>query len=261
MTLHHGYKEGLLVALCASGIAGLFALATLSTFAPAWIFLLEYWLPLWLMGWMLCRTGSINWTLQAVALFAGVIVLGMHVFIGDIVAWWREFLEFNIFTILKQAGIHVEVDDIDSVAALMTGIMTLGILFLMFSSLFLARSWQAALYNPGGFKKEFSEIHFSRRIALFAVALLGMVFLLPSQLANVGSDLFWIIIALSVLQGLAVMHFIFDRYKTHSYVIFLFYISFLFFLPQLMIMIATLGYLDIWLNFRPKIALSSNSNK
>ena len=254
VTLRHGYRDGLMVILGASLITGVFVYLSLASISPLWMFVFEYWLPLCFFCWVLDRTNSLSLTIQLAGIVAVLMVVGMHLFIGDVVAWWIDVLENDVLSVLKEAGLLIEIDKIERIAGLMTGVVTFGMLFICCSSLFIARSWQAALFNPEGFRKEFLALRFDVRLGWVTFSLVGLTFVFSGNvIAMMSADLLWIVVALTFLQGLAIVHYSFNHYQTHALLMAIFYLALIFFLPQLVIVLAVLGYTDLWLDFRKRI--------
>ena len=70
------------------------------------------------------------------------------------------------------------------------------------SALFLARKWQAALYNPGGLRSEFDQI----RLPVASSLMLGVMVLLGESLGDDYYFLSQVAIPVLVFTGLALVH-------------------------------------------------------
>lgn len=91
--------------------------------------------------------------------------------------------------------------DTEMMAALVIGGATgLVVLLAGIACLALARSWQAGLYNPGGFREEFHALRLSRKQLLLLIALmvLGVVLAVPAA-----SLLAWVPL---LVAGVALVH-------------------------------------------------------
>lgn len=91
--------------------------------------------------------------------------------------------------------------DTEMMAALVIGGATgLVVLLAGIACLALARSWQAGLYNPGGFREEFHALRLSRKQLLLLIALmvLGVVLAAPAA-----SLLAWVPL---LVAGVALVH-------------------------------------------------------
>lgn len=114
------------------------------------------------------------------------------------------------------------------------------------SCLVLARWWQAALYNPGGFKQEFQALRLEPG---FAILLTGLMI---AGLADMEPLDAWISIMSipPMLAGLALMHYVTSHKKLSSSWLVIGYLLVFFFMPAL----ALVGLADSVLNVRKRIA-------
>ncbi len=121
---------------------------------------LMQWGPVYFLALVLRRSVSWAWTLQAGAAFGACIVLIVLLGVPDIEAIWREALEILFKTAFEQSGLSEE--EISAILAQAAHWMTGGLVaftaLLALLSLILARAWQAALFNPGGFGEEFRAL-------------------------------------------------------------------------------------------------------
>ncbi len=113
----------------------------------------------------------------------------------------------------------------------------------------LARSWQAGLYNPGGFRKEFHALRLSPPIAVLCAVtmVLGPMLGLNSMLLAwaAGTPLF--------LTGLALVHGIVGLKKLSGNWLAMFYVALILLGPSLMILLVVLAFVDSWLDIRRRI--------
>ena len=106
-------------------------------------------------------------------------------------------------------------------------------------ALFLARSWQAGLFNPGGFQKEFHALSLGRNAALVCVLVIVLSVVQNGQLA--GAVAFVVIFAFFI-QGLAVSHSLVKQRGMHRFWLYGIYV--LLFIPHTMLLLAALGLAD-----------------
>ncbi|MBE0484978.1 hypothetical protein [Marinobacter sp.] len=113
----------------------------------------------------------------------------------------------------------------------------------------LARAWQAGLYNPGGFRKEFHALRLSPAIAVVCVItmVMGPVLGLNSMLLvwAAGTPLF--------IAGLAVVHGAVGRKQWSGNWLAMFYIALVLLGPSLMMLLLVLAFVDSWLDIRGRI--------
>jgi hypothetical protein len=110
----------------------------------------------------------------------------------------------------------------------------------------LARSWQAGLYNPGGFRKEFHSLRLSPvvsvvcAVTMLAGPVLGLNAMLLAWVA--GTPLF--------LAGLALVHGVAGRKELSGQWLVLFYVALALLGPSLMILLIVMAFVDSWLYIR-----------
>jgi len=113
----------------------------------------------------------------------------------------------------------------------------------------LARSWQAGLYNPGGFRSEFHALRLTPVFALICVAIMvggSVIGLNPMLMGWVGAfPLF--------LAALALIHGFVGRKGLSGQWLVVFYLALVFLGPSLMILLLVLAFVDSWLDIRGRI--------
>ncbi|MEQ5836852.1 hypothetical protein [Marinobacter sp. NFXS9] len=115
--------------------------------------------------------------------------------------------------------------------------------------LILARSWQAALYNPGGFRSEFHALRLSRPVAVLCVAIMFGAPLLGMNTALVS----WAAAVPLMFAGLAMIHGIVGVRNMSIQWLVLFYLALVLLSPSLMLLLLILAFVDSWLDFRGRL--------
>lgn len=119
-------------------------------------------------------------------------------------------------------------------------------------SVFIARSWQAQLFNPGAWREEFHQLRMNPR---FMVVLLSLVAILPA--IGIDSTLFMMIAIVPVLVcGIALVHGVIGKKQMGGHWLFGFYISAVMLFPTVLMLLAFLAMLDSLVNFRSRIQAS-----
>jgi hypothetical protein len=137
----------------------------------------------------------------------------------------------------------------------MTGAFAAALVAQLLFGLFIARWWQALLYNPGGFGEEFRDLRLGRP---FGVIVLLLLALLPfGDGASLTANLLLIPGVLLLLQGLAVAHQVRALKQARQAWLVGLYILMILFMPQTLILIACVGLVDIWADIRSRIAPSA----
>lgn len=106
-------------------------------------------------------------------------------------------------------------------------------------ALFLARYWQAGLFNPGGFQQEFHGLSLGRNAAIACVIVMTMAIGQGGQLANA---IVMVVIFAFFIQGLAVVHALVKQRGMHRYWLHGIYV--LLMLPHTLLLLAALGLAD-----------------
>ncbi|MBB5322712.1 hypothetical protein [Marinobacter oulmenensis] len=113
----------------------------------------------------------------------------------------------------------------------------------------LARAWQAGLYNPGGFRKEFHSLRLSPVIAILCAVtmVIGPVLGLNSLLLAwaAGTPLF--------MAGLGLVHGVVGKKQWSGQWLVVFYIAMLLLGPSLMMLLLVMAFVDSWLDIRRRI--------
>lgn len=113
----------------------------------------------------------------------------------------------------------------------------------------LARAWQAGLYNPGGFRKEFHALRLSPAIAVVCAVtmVMGPVLGLNSMLLAwaAGTPLF--------IAALGLVHGVVGRKQLSGNWLVMFYLALVLLGPSLMLLLLVLAFVDSWLDIRGRM--------
>jgi len=262
VTLHHGTKEGMLVV-----VSSWFASSVLSYFLFSDVlvgsgFALVLWAPIWLLAVLLRSSRSLALVVQVALLLAFVAVGYFYLSFADPVEHWMKMLREPMQMLLQNSEVKVDTPEFEkllqSVAQWMTAVLTAGFFLQLVMALFIARWWQAVLYNPGGFGEEYRAMQYPQWLALLAAPLL-IWFMLgepPEWLGAIAT----LLIAAYFLQGLAVAHALLKHLNAHVVWITGVYVLLLLALPYVMTALAMTGFTDAWMNFRKNVQSSANDD-
>ncbi|MFL1454490.1 hypothetical protein ACJO5Y_08620 [Marinobacter sp. GN3S48] len=165
--------------------------------------------------------------------------------LDDLVRTGVSFYEQYNAEVARSLGDELETVIRDTMSASMAGTyLVTGVAMTM-----LARSWQAGLYNPGGFRKEFHAFRLSPVVAvLCAVTMVVGPFLgLNAMLLG------WAGGMPLLVAGLALVHGLVGRKNLSGQWLVLFYIALVLTAPSLMILLVFLAFVDSWLDIRGRI--------
>lgn len=195
------------------------------------------------LSYLLRVTESWEFTLVA-AIVIGVCVeiyLRIQPAVLDVV-----FLQFDaMLTTSNIEGIQPE-----QYRELLTSLIGAVYMFLAIVLLMLARWMQAALYNPGGFQKEFHGLRIERKVAML---LLGLMLLANFGVLVPESWVLYLILPL-MFSGLALIHAVVARKKLSTMWLTALYAFLL--LPVVAQLLVLLALVDSWYNFRARLKSS-----
>ncbi len=252
VTLRHGSREGLLVMGIAALLIMLPALFSGGAGLVA-VFAAVVWLPVWVLAVVLRQTVSLPVTILAAALLGVVCVMVIHGLLADPAQWWRAKLEM-LQPVLAEAGWKAE--DIEAnlttLSGAMTAMLAAAVMMTPLISLFIARWWQALLYNPGGWRDEFQQLRLPHQLVWVAAAVVVAAWFAGGFLQAIAADLLVIALLLYLLQGLSVAHaLVRQRGLNVGWLVGLYVLMLL--LPQTTMVVAGLGFTDVWLDYRSRI--------
>ncbi len=208
VTLRQGSGEGLRVMIVAGLLVALAALALFGRIGIAAAFIVLTWLPLWLAASGLRRVGDQG---QAIAVLGGTVAVYavlIRATLEDVDGFWRERLQVLASSVKAEGGQFLSVEELSLVANVMHEASLVIVSSALVAMLLLARWWQAALYNPGGFGVEFRKLVLPRWISpvAAAVAVAGLVAAARAAEQGIAGDLMIVLVILFAVQGLAVTH-------------------------------------------------------
>ncbi|OUR74295.1 DUF2232 domain-containing protein [Methylophaga sp. 41_12_T18] len=253
-TLRIGPKEGIKVVAAATVIFTLLAGFLLGQFYIAGAFLLSSWLPVLVVSLLLGYTRSLAVSLLAASGLGILVVLGTHIVLSDPTMWWQQILIPFFEVIAQQPGWQFDQqqtqDLIVRLSGMMTGLIAAGLSANVMFGLLIGRAWQAKLFNPGGFASEFYQLKLGKQAAIVTIVLM-VISVLPVQGSlSLVVDCLPIALTVFALQGLAVIHAIVKQQQKQKFWLIAVYVLLVMMMPQMVVILATLGVLEQWMNFR-----------
>ncbi|MGR9051013.1 MAG: DUF2232 domain-containing protein [Gammaproteobacteria bacterium] len=259
VTLRRGASEGVWVSFSSLIAVSLLGLILFGNYQLTLFLGMVMWLPIWVISVVLRE--SRNFSLAIVtAMSIGILgVLFLYLYHGDPASMWYEHLQQMFKPMLESMQLQAANEKADleqfleRYSHVMTGVVASGfVLYELVFSLFIARWWQAVLFNPGGFKQEYLSLHSQRWLAaatllVIATGLSGFGFV-----SETASNVAVVLILLYMLTGAAVLHFILAGTKSGHFWIPALYVALI--IPHVMMLVAVIGLADTWLNFRNKFS-------
>ncbi|QGU32895.1 DUF2232 domain-containing protein [Thermochromatium tepidum] len=251
VTLRQGARPGMLLLGTSTLASGLIAWLALGSPLIGLGLLLVLWVPIWGLAIILRSTRALNLTVQLAALGGIVVVLVVRLIVNDPESYWRELIEPLRQSLLNDGLVEAEASEVlfARLTQWMTGAFATALVLQYLASLFLARSWQARLYNPGGFGAEFRALRVGSPVGWLFVLVLAWG--LVAQ--GLALDLIPILGLLLFLQGLAVIHHLHELRKVHQGWLVALYVLLVFFMPQMVLLLISLGLIDLWADIRARV--------
>ncbi len=253
VTLRKGAYDGLYISFIAALVMAVLAYVILGSGAIALLFVVMVWMPVWVLAVVLRRMMHLPWSIYIAAGMACIVPIVVHGMLNDPVAWWLEQLA-NIFQqTLRESTVSADPDDVqlmlEMIASSMTGMVAGAVFVSLICSLFLGRWWQAALYNPGGFREEFVSLKMDRRVAIVALVIivLAMIISHPGELF---SDLTFVVITACSLFGLAMVHDWVEKTHANAAWLVAIYVMLFFVAKPMMVLLALIAISDAWMDYR-----------
>lgn len=197
---------------------------------------------------------SSNQALPLLIVASGLILfsLAFRILTGDADQFWFQQINPILNALQEANGPILSEQAVVQISSQMHHIF-LVLIFLFYTAIiFLARWWQAELYNPGGFGFEFRVLRMPKS-ALYGVAIAGVMVALNTvssfDVAFV-TDCFIVLVLLFSFQGLAVVHAkIYTNNLPVGWLVGLYLLSAI--VPQLVgLVLATTGVADSLADFR-----------
>lgn len=255
VTLQKGYRAGLVVL----SFVLLPAIALLITRN----FVFFYWFDLLLIqcglmfifALILRYTAFWQWVLETAAAI-GILTVGvMHLIFPHVRQIWTElinnYLQANSFSLTFHLGTDRSVAFIQHLAAIATGGCAFFVLFGMIVLMILARWWQTTLFSPGRLKLEFNRIRISQVSAgLLIIASIALIWQ-PSWLV----DIYPILLFPFMVGGLSILHQLVMNRREIALIVVMVYIALLLLTFFTVIVLAIVGFIDSFYDFRKRYAL------
>lgn len=261
VTLRQGAREGILVMLM--GSVALVALGYLLLGQPL---VLAFsgallWLPLFILGLIMRVTRSLVLGVELAVMGGALLVLLQYLLLDDVTGFWTGLLGEYMLQ-LVDPSVVTEADRqamVDAMAPWMAGSLGAAWFLQLVLSLLLARSWQAALYNPGGFGRELFELRLRRWLLLVVPVIL--VVDMTSDTPGIMTQLLVVGMSAFFVQGVALVHGLVGSFKVNQAWLIGFYLLLVIAIPMSITAVAAAGYADGWLDIRARARARFNNDR
>ena len=253
VTLRMGWQRGTTIALAVSmGIAIVALLLKGNALGSLFSSLVQS-LLIVALAIYLARTASWSKLMQVIfGLAAGLVVI-FHLSVADPVSFWKNALQALVDIDQLQASLaEIKLDDLlNQVAKYMAGLFAASIGLVLTLSLMLARHWQAALYNPGGFKEEMHGLRLNKFVALGVSVIIMLALFSRSALLI---DLILVGLGMFLFQGIALIHSVRAQLSAPRPWLLALYIPLALLPVQTGLLVAVFGMVDTVADFRTYLA-------
>jgi len=215
----------------------------------------QFWLPSLLVAYVLRQSVSLSVAVLAGAAIGLFTLLFQYVAFGDPAIFWERVLNEQIDASVAasdgaadpklQAQIEAFRSSVGVMAKLAAPMSAIMMLITGVTAVFLARAWQARLFNPGGFQAEFHRLWLGKKVAIGVLVLTGLSMVWPASLLT---NVVIVVMAVMMFQGIAVVHCLVKiRGMSSGWIVGLYL---LLMLPHTSALVGAMGIADNWLNFR-----------
>jgi len=205
--LRHHERAALTTALIAAAIV-LIASTLVEHFSPeVLIFIALCWLATMCVASVLLYTVSMKFAVLAVVPAAVVIGLVASTFRAELVHFWQVLIVETLGALSDAELASLGDENLNVVREVMPVMLAESsiswALFIVTCGLFIARYWQAQLFNTGGFQKEFHSLRLGREAVMVFVAAYGLAMVFSGALfSSLASAMMFVFF----IQGLSVVH-------------------------------------------------------
>ena len=252
ITLRRGWQEGIAYTLLATFALVIVSLLLKQAASSAILAGIATWLPMVAIASVLAMTQSWGKTLLFTLIIGVTGIILFHLMHQDPADYWKPVLE-KMKPYIKQAyqlSDSTIDENINVAARWMTGTFAAALSIITIASLIIARHWQAQLYNPGGFGKEFRQLRIGKQPALAMIVAIAIAMLTGNQLVM---ELIMVGIAVFMFQGLALIHSLAkQKGMSTAWLIGLYVLLFIAFM-QMIVLLASFGIIDSFVDIRQKI--------
>ncbi len=254
VTLRKGFTES---AQVIGAGAVLLCLAGLLVSGTVWAPLLYgslMWLPVWIVAMLLRGTRQLGWALELGTLFGLLGVSIIYLFVSEPSEMWQERFQ-QLLAPLAQRADGADMSQIRQFSAwfspYLTGIVAAGSVSSVILGLVLARWWQAALFNPGGFAAEFTQMRLHKGTHYLALICLALALTGSAAASEFSWNLLIVLVVLFVALGLSIVHRLFAAKANRRFWLAGLYVLALL-VPQTLLPVALLGVTDAWADWRER---------
>ncbi len=262
VTLRRGGNEGLYVLIFSCLSAALLGFFLFGNVQFALLYGLVLWLPIWVISIVLREGKHLSVAIQFAVLFGIVGVIGFYLYANDPAAIWQSVLSLMVQPMLASSPPDVSIEEIKKSVQVfshfMTGAIAAGTVYGLLFGLFLARWWQAALYNPGGFRAEYLTLRVQPKVALASLIIVAVAWFGSAVVSEICWNIAILLVVLYTFVGTSILHSAFLETKIKRFAVPFLYIT-LILVPHVIALVVVVGIVDAWLDLRSKLLNKKNT--
>lgn len=210
---------------------------------------LVIWLPVWFAATMLHLSEEQGVLICTVGLLVVSLIVAAYVTIGDVANWWQQWFDLMLEEAVPAERLEQYKNVLKDGAAMINSMMAMALMLNILMAVFCARWWQSRLFNHGAFQKEFYALRLP--LAIFPVSgiVMLLVFTLGEPWLSMLRDVMVVLILVYLIQGIASVHRNVDKFELSTAWIISMY-CLLVIIPQMGLLIACLGMMDVYISWR-----------
>jgi hypothetical protein len=256
ITLRRGGNEGCYV-LIASGLICVLLGFLVDNYQFPLFYALVLWVPLWLGSIILRESRDLLIAVEFVIAMVSMAIVLVYFYQPDLATVWQALLNDFLEPVLIKSNPTADLKAIQYFLSLfyrfiITGLIAQVYVFILLASLFLARWWQAVLYNQGGFAKEYLAVKCQPQLAALTLVIFVIGLFAEGVIAQICWAIVLLLFTLYAFVGTIVLHYACMSLKTAGFLVPFLYVTVLI-IPYMIILVALIGLVDTWLNLRTKI--------
>ena len=214
-------------------------------------FMATVWLPVILCAGLLRNTQSQGLMVLCAGTVGVFFTALIYVMLEDIQTWWHEWFElWKQYAESEPARQQLE-QAYQLISPLLSAIFASGFVISLIITMLLARWWQSALFNPGGFRKEFYALRLPRILVFPTLAGLLTLLLIPGATSMALRDTVILMLVLYLFQGISVIHgFLYTRARSRVWLIVIYGLFFI--MPRfILLFVSCAGIVNACLGGKP----------
>lgn len=256
VALRMGSTQALLVIGWGTALLAALSFGVFGQFQFGLIYGLAQWLPVLGFALLLRRTASWSVVMQVLGVVGVAGVLVTHLLYPDIAQFWQSLLQVSLQDTLQRIGMNAKqaAEAIGHMAQYFTGIFAISLALSISLSLILGRVWQAMLYNPGGFREEFTQWRMNSTLAVVMLVMVVLALLLHSTLLV---ELMIVGLVPFLMQALGLVHGLVRQSGLNVGWLVGLYALLLFATLQVAALLAAVGIADCFVDIRSRLAKRS----